>query len=178
MPFRSPPPQKAFCLLLSTLLTLTAPSLSAQTDAAAAPATLEFSLRDQFGTMWTADSLSGRWTVLLLGPRRHADEMKAWSDSLHRQLAADSASVRWLMVADLRSVPRVMQRLANSRAPREAHRRLLFDPDGGVARQLKLGRDDFTVVVLAPTGEVKLRLVNSLAHRQHLDAVRHVIGKR
>jgi hypothetical protein len=114
--------------------------------------------------------------VLLAGERKHADDMKAWSDSLHRHLAGDSATVQWFMVADLRSVPRLMLRLANQRAPRERHRRLLFDREGSIARQLRLGRDTFTVVVLSPTGEVKLRLAGIAADSPPVQTVRRMVA--
>ncbi len=143
----------------------------------AAPS-LSFTLNDQFGTRWTADSLSGRWTVLLAGERRHADAMTAWSDSLHHHFAGDSTAAQWFMVADLRSVPRVMRRLASQRAPREAHRRLLMDHDGRIASQLLLRRESFSVVVLSPTGAVALRLIDSSVSSQHLSAVREAMGKR
>ncbi len=57
------------------------------------PLPLSFTLNDQFGKRWSADSLSDRWTVLLAGERSHADAMTAWADSLHRHLAGDSATV-------------------------------------------------------------------------------------
>ncbi len=82
------------------------------------------------------------------------------------------------MVADLRSVPRVMRRLASQRAPREAHRRMLLDHDGRIASQLSLTRGSFGVVVLSPTGDVVLRLVDSTVDTRRLGEVRRVMERR
>jgi hypothetical protein len=162
---------------LAALLLLSLQPVGGQSAPTRATPPVAFTLDDQFGKRWTEESLSGRWTVLLAGQREHAEVLKAWSDSLHRAFATDAATVRWLMVADLRGIPRVMHRLASQRAPREPHRRLLLDHDGRIARQLSLGRDAYTVVVLSPTGAVTLRLVDPLLNSAQLETVRHFIGK-
>lgn len=144
-----------------------------------APGTaLSFDLADQFGARWRSEQLAGRALVLVLGSRAHADRMKPWSDSLQRVLAADTATVRWFMVADLRSIPSFMRRLASQRAPREPHRILLLDADGTISTQLAADRKAMTVVVLDRDRRVRLRLSDVAPTSDQLRVVRDMVIQR
>ncbi|MCU0616680.1 MAG: hypothetical protein MUD17_06250 [Gemmatimonadaceae bacterium] len=139
--------------------------------------TLSFDLADQFGTRWRSGQLTGKSLVLVLGSRAHAERMKPWSDSLQHALAADTASVRWFMVADLRSVPSFMRRMASQRAPREAHRILLLDGEGTVASQLGADKKALTVIVLDRERHVKLRLTDVSPTRDQVRLVRDMVAR-
>lgn len=167
-------PLHRLALLVATLLVV-APA-HAQPEGGAA--SLSFDLGDQFGTRWRSDQLAGHALVLVLGARSHADHMKPWSDSLQRALAADTAAVRWFMVADLRGVPAFMRRLASQRAPREAHRTLLLDGEGSIAKQLGADRTAMTVVVLNRERRVRLRLIDPLPSSDQLRVVRALALER
>ena len=139
-----------------------APAMSADGRAPRAAATdtvVRFRLEDQFGRVHTPAAYAGAPVFIVGAAQGGRETARAWALALTAELEASGAAPRIsvLPVADLRGVPRLLRRLVRGRFPKERGEQVLLDWEGSLAQAHGLGRDECTVLLVGPTGEVLRR---------------------
>ena len=128
-------------------------------DAIVADSLVDFRLSDQFGRVHAAAEYQGR-ALLLVGAGRGGRAVgTAWVETLRalQDDAAGAGRVPVVAVADLRGVPRLLRRFARGQFPRDRRQPVLLDWDGALARRLAFDREQCTILVVGPAGQIHLR---------------------
>ena len=83
----------------------------------------------------------------------------AWVETLRalQDDAAGAGRVPVVAVADLRGVPRLLRRFARGQFPRDRRQPVLLDWDGALARRLAFDREQCTILVVGPAGQIHMR---------------------
>ena len=127
--------------------------------AAAGDTVVRFRLEDQFGRVHTPATYAGAPVFIVGAAQGGRATARAWALALTAELEASAAAPRItvLPVADLRGVPRLLRRLVRGRFPQEKGEQVLLDWEGSLAQAHGFERDECTVLLVGPTGEVLRR---------------------
>jgi hypothetical protein len=127
--------------------------------AAVSDTVVRFRLEDQFGRVHTPATYAGAPVFIVGAAQGGRATARAWALALTAELEASGAAPRItvLPVADLRGVPRLLRRLVRGRFPKEKGEQVLLDWEGSLAQAHGFERDECTVLLVGPAGEVLRR---------------------
>jgi len=120
---------------------------------------IQFALKDQFNQDLVLEPPFTGPVLVTVADRSGADELDGWIQPLKESFPG---RIRYVAVADLRSVPAPMRGLVRRGFRKQYAHPIGLDWNGDLARQTSLEKEHLNLLLLGPRGEPRLRLTGTV----------------